>query len=71
MAIEIGVTARWKWGNGHGEGRVVEKFTDDVERTLSGTQVKRNASTDEPAFLIEQDDGDQVLKSVSEVSSAE
>lgn len=65
-----GTRVKWKWGNGHGYGEVQERFTDDVERTIKGNTVKREASGDEPAYLIEQEDGDQVLKSHSEVQKA-
>ncbi|MEL6516679.1 MAG: DUF2945 domain-containing protein [Pseudomonadota bacterium] len=65
-----GDTVEWNWGNGTGTGKVVERFTDDVTRTIKGSDITRNASDDCPAYLIEQDDGDQVLKSHSEVSAA-
>ena len=60
----------WNWGNGTGTGKIVSRHIEDVEKTIKGTQVKRNASADEPAFLIEQDDGSRVLKSVTELSPA-
>ena len=68
MSIEVGTRVRWPWGNGYGAGRVTEKFEDDVERTIKGTSVKRQATSEEPAFLIEQDDADEVLKSLSEIA---
>lgn len=55
-------------GNGIGSGTVIERFTSRVTRTIKGTEVVRDASDGEPAFLVEQDDGDQVLKSQSELS---
>ncbi|WP_348604080.1 HVA1 family protein [Agrobacterium tumefaciens] len=42
-------------------------FTDDVERTIAGSRIKRKASRQEPAYLIEQEDGASVLKSRSEL----
>ena len=57
----------WEWGNGRAEGKVAETFTEKVTRTIKGNEVTRNASEDEPAYLIEQDDGDRVLKSHSEL----
>ena len=60
----------WNWGQGTGTGRVVERFTEDVTRTIKGTTVKRTASSDCPAYLIEQEDGDRVLKSESELERA-
>lgn len=68
--FQTGETVTWSWGNGTGSGKVVERFTEDVTRTIKGTDVKRKASSDDPAYLIEQSDGDQVLKSGSELSSA-
>ncbi len=62
-----GTKLRWNWGNGTAEGKVEDSFTQDVTRTIKGTEVTRKASSDEPAYLIEQDDGDRVLKSHSEV----
>ncbi|MGB5643454.1 MAG: DUF2945 domain-containing protein, partial [Gammaproteobacteria bacterium] len=37
-------------------------------KTLKGSEIVRNADADNPAYLIEQDDGDQVLKSDSELN---
>lgn len=63
----VGDKVKWKWGDGYGRGKVAERFTEKTTRTIDGTEVTRNASDDEPAYLIEQDDGDRVLKSHSEV----
>lgn len=57
----------WNWGNGEAEGTIEEKFTEPVSRTIKGSEIKRNASEDNPAYLIRQDDGDRVLKSESEL----
>lgn len=65
-----GTTVQWNWGNGTGTGKITERFTDDVTRTIKGNDVTRTASSDEPAYMIEQDDGDRVLKSHSEVTKA-
>ncbi len=66
-----GTKVQWKWGTGHGTGKIAESFTDDVERQIKGQTIKRKASTDEPAYLIEQEDGDRVLKSHSELRKAD
>ncbi|TCQ21773.1 DUF2945 domain-containing protein [Rhizobium sp. PP-CC-3G-465] len=65
-----GTTVSWKWGQGMAEGKVDESFTEDVERTIKGHKIKRKASTDEPAYLISQEDGAHVLKSHSELSAS-
>lgn len=64
-------TVSWDWGNGEAHGTIVDRFTSRVTRTIKGTEVTRNASNENPAYLIEQEDGDQVLKSHSEVHAAE
>ena len=69
-SFQVGDKVKWKWGDGFGEGKITERFTDDVTRTIDGTEVKRSATDDEPAFLIEQEDGDRVLKSQSELQKA-
>ena len=68
--IDVGDEVEWNWGNGTGTGKVTERFTEKVTRTIDGNEVTRNASDDDPAFMIEQDDGDRVLKSGSELSKA-
>ena len=60
----------WNWGRSKGTGYVREVFRDKVKRTIKGAEITRNASEDEPAYLIEQDDGDRVLKSHSELKRA-
>ena len=70
MTLNVGDVVTWAWGTGTAEGKIVERFTEDVTRTLQGSEVTRNATSDEPAFLIEQDDGAQVLKSCTEIETA-
>ncbi len=66
--FQVGDTVSWKWGSGTGSGTITERFTESVTRTIKGAEVVRDASDDEPAFLIEQEDGDEVLKSSTELS---
>ncbi|MEM7784321.1 MAG: DUF2945 domain-containing protein [Planctomycetota bacterium] len=63
----VGSKVKWKWGSGWGHGVVNERFTEKVTKTVKGSEITRDASSEEPAYLIEQEDGDQVLKSHSEV----
>ncbi|NNF63023.1 MAG: DUF2945 domain-containing protein [Acidimicrobiia bacterium] len=65
--VNVGDTVSWKWGEGTASGTVKERFESNVTCTIKGNEVTRNASADEPAFLIEQDDGDEVLKSITEI----
>lgn len=68
--INVGDKVEWNWGNGTGTGKTTERFTSKVTRQIDGTEVTRNADDDNPAFMIEQDDGDRVLKSESELKKA-
>lgn len=68
--FEEGDSVKWKWGSGYGKGKVTKKYTDDVSKTIKGNQVKRNATDEDPAYLIEQKDGDEVLKPGSELEKA-
>ncbi len=70
MAIREGTKVEWDWGNGTGTGKVVKTYTQKITLTISGTEVTRDASDDEPAYKIEQEDGGEVLKSQSEVRRA-
>ena len=70
MSIRKGTEVSWSWGNGTGTGKVVEVHTEKVTRTLSGSEITRNGSGDDPAYVIEQEDGGRVLKLRSEVDRA-
>ena len=68
MAKHIGDEVNWNWGDGTASGTIKQIYKKRVTKTLKGTEVVRNADDDNPAYLIEQDDGDQVLKSDSELN---
>lgn len=70
MGFSKGDKVSWEWGKGTAEGTVAEKFTDRVTRKIKGKEITRNASKEEPAYLVEQEDGDSALKSESELSKA-
>ena len=59
----------WKWGSGTASGQITERFERKVTRTLKGSEVTRNGDENDPAYLIKQDDGDEVLKLGSEISA--
>ncbi len=42
-------------------------FTTPGQRTINGSKIVKNGKKDCPAYLIEQDDGSQVLKLHSEI----
>ena len=70
MSIREGSEVTWSWGNGTATGRVTEIHREKVTRTTKGEEITRNGSEDDPAYVIEQDDGTVVLKLRSEVEHA-
>ena len=67
MSIRKGSTVSWKWGSSTASGKVSEIHRDTVRRRTKGEQVTRHGSDDNPAYVIEQDDGTVVLKLRSEL----
>lgn len=67
-AFKAGSRVKWKWGANTAEGVIRKSFTHRIERTIEGSTVTRDADRRNPAYLIEQDDGDKVLKSHSELT---
>ncbi|WP_300400087.1 DUF2945 domain-containing protein [uncultured Nocardioides sp.] len=70
MSIRKGTEVSWSWGNGSASGTVTEVYHDTVERQIKGEKIKRKGSKDDPAYVIEQEDGTRVLKLKSEVERA-
>jgi Hypervirulence associated proteins TUDOR domain len=68
---EIGTTVYWESGGRTAQGKIRERFEDEVTRTIKGTNVTHKASELEPAYLIVHDDGDEVLMSHSEIEATE
>jgi len=65
--IRTGTKVKWKWGKGTAQGKVTETFKESITKTIKGNEVTRNGSEEDKALLIEQEDGDRVLKLESEV----
>jgi hypothetical protein len=70
MTIRTGTNVKRKWGSSWAEGKVTEVHHDDVTRTTKGEKITRHGSDDDPAYVIEQEDGTTVLKLQSEVEKA-
>ena len=66
-AVRVGSAVNWKFGAGEASGKVLELFERRVSRTIKGKRITRNGTPDNPAVLIEQADGDRVLKLSSEL----
>lgn len=69
-AYQTNQKVNWKWGNGTAEGYIAGVFRESVTKTLQGEEVTRKGSDDNPAYLVRQDDGDEVLKLHSELSAS-
>jgi hypothetical protein len=65
--LRAGSAVKWKFGAVEATGTVLELFEKRVSRTLKGKRITRNGTPDNPAVLLEQADGDRVLKRSSEL----
>lgn len=65
--MKKGDKVHWNWGKSQAEGTVKEKSEKTVEKKIKGTEVKRKGSKEEPAYVIEQKNGTEVVKSESEL----
>tara|TARA_B100000949_G_scaffold61774_1_gene54831 strand:+ start:110 stop:334 length:225 start_codon:yes stop_codon:yes gene_type:complete len=65
----VGDKVEWDWGNGTGSGTIKQVYTQKRTVKIKGEEVTREASEEEPAYLIEQDDA-EVLKGQSELRKA-
>lgn len=66
--MKKGDKVHWNWGKSQAEGTIKEKSEKPITKKLKGTEVKRNASKEEPAYIIEQQNGTEVIKSESELT---
>ena len=58
MARQVGDEVSWNWSNGTASVTIKQIYEKRVSKTLKGSEIVRNADADNPAYLIEQDDGD-------------
>ncbi len=70
-AYRKGAKVAWNWGIGTGTGKVRESFKEKVTRQIKGEEITRDATEDNPAYLIEQEDGDRVFKKHSGLRKAD
>ena len=66
--IREGSPVSWDWGQGTAEGKVTEIHREEITRKIDGSEVTREGTQDNPAYLIEQEDGTKVLKLRSELN---
>ena len=62
-----GDRVKWSWGNGYGQGTVRSKFTEKTTRKIDGTEVTRDGSKENPAYYVEVEEANNVLKLGSEL----
>jgi hypothetical protein len=70
VSIRKGSEVTWTWGSSSASGKVTEIHREKVTRSSKGSEITRNGSDDDPAYVIEQEDGTTVLKLRSEVEQA-
>jgi hypothetical protein len=66
-AFAEGDDVKWNWGQGQAEATVKEVHTERIERTIKGSKHTRNGTDDNPAYVLEQSNGQTVLKLHSEL----
>ncbi len=68
--MKVGDKVQWRWGSGTTTGTIREVVTESVIRSIKGAEITRHGTPDNPALVIEQEHGDDVLKLSSEVEGA-
>ena len=66
--IRTGSPVSWDWCSGTAEGKVQEIYRKKITKKIKGSEVTRNGTEDNPAYLIEQEDGTEVLKLRNELN---
>lgn len=64
---EKGDAVQWKYGKGLGSGKVTRIYSEPITLKLGESDITRNGTEENPALLISQPNGSQVLKLASEV----
>ena len=64
-----GQAVSWQWSGSTAHGVVADRFDRRVQRTIKGSKIVRNGSNDDPAYLVEQEDGATALKLGSELQA--
>ncbi len=65
-----GQKVSWQWGAHSAHGHVEERFERRVQRTIEGSRIIRRGTADNPAYLVETDEGKKALKRGSELTAA-
>ena len=70
IPMRKGTTVTWKYGTGTATGKIEEVHKESVTKKIKGSDITRNGTADNPAFVIVQENGDKVVKLQSEVTAA-
>jgi Hypervirulence associated proteins TUDOR domain len=62
-----GSKVQWKWLGRTIEGKVEEVFLEPVVKTIKGKRIKRNGSSEKPAYLVRSKADNLALKLESEL----
>ncbi|MGY2133225.1 DUF2945 domain-containing protein [Hymenobacter sp. HD11105] len=65
-----GTTVTWKYGTGTASGKIEEVHKESITKKIKGSDITRNGTADNPAFVIVQENGDKVVKLQSEVTAS-
>jgi len=68
-AFRKGQKVSWKWGAHSAHGHIVERFERRVQRTIEGARIVRRGTSENPAYLVETDEGKRALKRGSELAA--
>ena len=66
--FKIGAAVSWKWAGRAIEGTVEETFTSKVTRKIKTATITRNATAENPAYLVKSSAGNLALKLESELT---
>ncbi len=67
MKFRIGESVAWKWMGRKIEGVVKEVFEKSVTKIIKGKAIKRNGTSEKPAYLVESKAGNLALKLETEL----
>ena len=67
-AYKVGDSVQWKWLGRAILGQVKKVFYKPVSQVIKGKTIKRNASPEKPAYLVESEAGNLALKLETELS---
>lgn len=65
-----GESLAWDCEEGVATGKATQRFTGDFKIEINGRTVERQASEQNPVYLIELENGDKILKSEAELRPA-